>query len=33
MVALPAKGDPVWWFAPGPPDRTPFKVVADWDIG
>src|SRR6185437_1688425 len=33
MMALPAKGEPVWWFAPGPPDRTPFKVVADWDIG
>jgi len=28
LVALPAWGKPVWMFAEGPPDATPFKPVA-----
>ncbi len=27
LIALPAQGAPVWLFAAGPPDRTPFRPV------
>ena len=28
LLALPASGAPLWLFAAGPPDRTPFRRVA-----
>ena len=27
LVGLPAEGPPVWLFAAGPPDRSPFRPV------
>jgi hypothetical protein len=27
LVALPAEGAPIWLFAAGPPDATPFRLV------